>query len=62
MLAPAAAPSTKRVTPSRKRLVVAAVRMTAMAPKTGPHCITRCAPRRSERTPKPGDRISSATK
>ena len=61
MLAPAAAPSSQRVVPSSSRSVVKAVMTTATAPKTGPHCMTRCAPSRSERTPNHGERTSSAT-
>ncbi len=60
MLAAAAAPSSQRVVPSRKRSVVSAVMTTATAPKTGPNCITGRDPRRSESIPKNGDRTSSA--
>ena len=62
MLAAAAIPSSQRVPPSSQRSVVNAVMMTAIAPSTGPICMTRCAPIRSERMPKAGDRSSSAAK
>ena len=62
MLAAAAMPSSQRVPPSSHRSVVAAVTMTATAPSTGPTCMIRCAPTRSDRTPKAGDRTSSAAK
>ena len=74
MLDPAAAPSRKRVIPSQMKIqnatripisTAAGVtpRMrTAATPKIGPHCMTRCAPSRSARTPKIGERVSSAAK
>ena len=62
MAAAAAIPSSQRVPVSSHRSVVAAVMITAIAPSTGPTCMIRCAPTRSERIPKAGDRTSSAAK
>ena len=62
MAAAAAIPSSQRVPPISHRFVVKAVTITATAPKSGPICMTRCAPTRSERIPKAGDRTSSAAK
>ena len=61
-LAAVEAPSRKRVEPSSQRLVVRPVRITATSPKTGPSCITRWCPSRSESMPKTGERHSSETK
>ena len=62
MLAAVEAPSSQRVPPRMTRLVVSPVRMTAIAPKAGPNNMTRWWPSRSDRTPKIGDRMSSARK
>ena len=56
MAAAAAMPSSQRVPVSSHRSVVTAVMITAIAPSTGPTCMIRCAPTRSERIPKAGDR------
>ena len=56
------APSRNRVNPSRSRFVVAQVRIAATIPNSGPTCITRWWPRRSDSRPNGGDRISSAAK
>ena len=61
-LAAVEAPSRSLVPPSTQRLVVSPVRMTATMPNTGPSCMTRWWPSRSERSPKMGDRHSSAAK
>ena len=51
-----------RVPPRMKRFVVSPVRITAIAPKTGPNSITRWWPSRSDSTPKNGDSTSSERK
>jgi hypothetical protein len=58
-LAAVDAPSSSRVAPRIGRFVVSPVRITAIAPNTGPTSIIRWWPSRSDSTPNTGDSTSS---